>query len=139
MAIYTQPIDPQSDIDLDSEQSRKQAAQLVTKLFEHWQLDQASQLNLLGLSENSRSLLNQYRQGSKGLPAARDVRDRVGWLLACHKALRLLYPRNEALRYSWIKRRNATFDGRAPLDIMKEQGLIGVARVARYLDYLRGQ
>jgi len=126
-------------IDINSVDNRKKSAKLVTKLFELWGLDNATQLNLLGLSESSRSLLSKYRNASSPLPASRDVRDRVGWLLSCHKALRLLYPHNAELRYSWVNRHNEIFDGQTPLDVMKEQGVIGVARVARYLDFLRGQ
>lgn len=129
----------QQPIDLSSVSAREKAAKLITRLFELWQLDNATQLNLLGLSESSRALLGKYRQGKSPLPNSRDVRDRVGWLLACHKALRLLYPRNEDLRYSWVNRRNEAFDHQSPVDVMKEQGLVGVARVARYLDYMRGQ
>ena len=64
--------------------------------------------------------------------------DRIGWLLSIHKSLRLLYPRNENIRYSWVKRRNQILDSRTPLEVMKKQGLIGIARVSRYLDHLRG-
>lgn len=129
----------QQVIDLTSIENREKAAQLVTRLFDLWHLDNATQLNLLGLSETSRALLGKYRQGKSALPNNRDIRDRVGWLLACHKALRLLYPRNEELRYSWVTRRNEAFGQRTPLEVMREQGLLGIARVARYLDYVRGQ
>ncbi len=139
MSLQANIIDSRADIDLNSPENRKKAAKLITNLFELWQLDNATQLNLLGLSESSRSLLNKYRNASSPLPASRDVKDRVGWLLSCHKALRLLYPRNESLRYSWVNRRNEIFNGMTPIDVMKEQGLVGVARVARYLDFLRGQ
>lgn len=138
MRASLQPIDTSADMDLASADTRKNAAKLITRLFELWNLDNATQLNLLGLSETSRSLLVKYRSGDSPLPASRDVRDRVGWLLACHKALRLLYPRNEALRYGWVNRRNAAFNGHTPVEVMRDQGLVGVARVARYLDYLRG-
>ncbi len=139
MSFQPNFIDSRTDIDLNSPENRKKAAKLITKLFELWELDNATQLNLLGLSESSRSLLNKYRNAASPLPASRDVRDRVGWLLSCHKALRLLYPKNESLRYSWVNRRNQIFNGQTPVDVMKEQGLVGVARVARYLDFLRGQ
>lgn len=138
MKADIQPNAASNILDLNSVDNRKKAAKLITKLFELWNLDNATQLNLLGLSETSRALLGKYRSGETPLPASRDVRDRVGWLLACHKALRLLYPRNEALRYNWVNRRNETFNGHTPLEIMRDQGLLGVARVARYLDYLRG-
>lgn len=125
------------DIDLSAPEERGRMAKLVTRLFELWQLSTAEQLNLLGLSETSRALLTKYRKGEP-LPLSRDVQDRVGWLLAIHKALRLLYPQNEALRYSWVSRRNQALDNLRPLDVMLEQGIIGIAMVSRYLDLQRG-
>jgi hypothetical protein len=119
---------------LNDENHRAQLAKMIIRLFDHWNLDTATQLNLLGLSETSRKLLSPH-------PALknRDMLDRAGWLLAIHKALRLLYPYNEKLRYSWVLLRNEAFKNRAPIEIMKEEGLIGIAKVARYLDFLRGQ
>lgn len=125
-------------LDLESVEARRNLAKLVTRLFELWELSTGDQLNLLGLSETSRSLLSRYRRGEP-LSAGRDVLDRVGWLMAIHKALRLLYPHNPNLLYSWVKRRNAAFGNISPLEIMREEGLIGIARVARYLDSLRGR
>ena len=126
------------EVVLESADSRKALATLVIKLFQLWGLSTADQLDLLGLSTKSRSMLSKYARG-EALPTTRDMFDRVGWLLAIHKALRLLYPRNEDIRYSWVNRRNAAFDNLAPLEVMKEQGIIGIARVARYLDFYRGQ
>ena len=125
------------DIDLSTPVERGKMARLVTRLFELWQLPTAEQLNLLGLSETSRALLTKYRKGEP-LPLSRDVQDRVGWLLSIHKALRLLYPQNEGLRYSWVSRRNQALDNLRPLDLMLDQGIIGIAKVSRYLDLQRG-
>jgi hypothetical protein len=127
-----------ADIDLGSEDSRKALAKMVIKLFQLWELPTADQLDLLGLSPNSRAMLGRYARG-EALPGNRDVMDRVGWLLAIHKALRLLYPYDEAVRRTWVTRRNTAFDNLTPLMVMKEQGLLGLARVARYLDYYRGR
>lgn len=126
------------EVVLESADSRKGLATLVIKLFQLWELSTSDQLDLLGLSPKSRAMLSKYARG-EALPATRDMFDRVGWLLAIHKALRLLYPRNEDIRYSWVNRRNAAFDNLAPLEVMKEQGIIGIARVARYLDFYRGR
>lgn len=125
------------NINFESEKVRSGLAKLLMRLFEHWELDTSTQLNLLGLSEKSRVLLTKYKDGMP-LPKSRDVLDRAGWLLAIHKALRLLYPYNPTLRHSWIKRRNLKFNNLTPLDVMREQGLIGIARVSRYLDFQRG-
>ena len=124
-------------INLESNDARRKLARMVTRLFELWHLPAADQLELLGLSRTSRAQISRYRQGG-ALPSSRDMLDRIGWLLSIHKSLRLLYPRNESIRSTWIKRRNRILDDQRPLDIMKYQGLIGVARVARYLDFLRG-
>nr|WP_246551384.1 MbcA/ParS/Xre antitoxin family protein [Geobacter hydrogenophilus] len=112
-------------------------AKIIMKLFTHWGLSTADQLELLGLSPKSRGLLARYAKG-EALPEGRDSLDRVGYLLAIHKSLRLLYPYNPEIRYSWVNRRNTAFNNLTPLAVMKEQGIIGLARVARYLDYYRG-
>ena len=124
-------------INLESNDARRKLARMVTRLFELWHLPAADQLELLGLSRTSRAQIAKYRKGG-ALPSSRDMLDRIGWLLSIHKSLRLLYPRNESIRSTWIKRRNRILDDQRPLDIMKYQGLIGIARVARYLDFLRG-
>ena len=124
-------------INIENSDARRKLARMVTRLFELWDLPTADQLELLGLSRTSRAQISKYRKGG-ALPSSRDMLDRIGWLLSIHKNLRLLYPRNENIRYTWVKRRNQILDDQRPLDIMKYQGLIGIARVARYLDYIRG-
>jgi hypothetical protein len=124
-------------VNIENSDARRKLARMVTRLFELWELPTADQLELLGLSRTSRAQISKYRKGG-ALPSSRDMLDRIGWLLSIHKSLRLLYPRNENIRYTWVKRRNQILDDQRPLDIMKHQGLIGIARVARYLDFLRG-
>jgi Antitoxin Xre/MbcA/ParS C-terminal toxin-binding domain/Antitoxin Xre-like helix-turn-helix domain len=127
----------ETHIDIESGPARETLARMVTRLFELWNLSTADQLELLGLSPTSRAQISKYRNGG-AVPSSRDMLDRIGWLLSIHKSLRLLYPRNENIRYTWIKRRNRILEDQRPLEIMKYQGLIGIARVARYLDFLRG-
>ena len=124
-------------INIENSDARRKLARMVTRLFELWGLPTADQLELLGLSRTSRAQISRYRKGG-ALPSSRDMLDRIGWLLSIHKSLRLLYPLNESIRYTWVKRRNQILGDQRPLDIMKYQGLIGIARVARYLDFLRG-
>ena len=132
------PMDATHDrIDLATDDSRSRLAKLLTNLFAKWNLNTTEQLNLLGLSPSSRALLAKYRRGG-ALSNSRDMMDRAGWLLSIHKALRLLFPRNEELRYSWVKRRNRDFDNFTPLEVMMREGIIGIAKVSRYLDMERG-
>lgn len=136
MLAQKHPIE--NSIDLKSPESRKSMAKLVTNLFDLWGLPVADQLNLLGLSETSRTLLTKYRKGN-AIPISRDMIDRIGWLLSIHKALRLLFPYNKEFRQKWVTRRNRMMDNLRPVDIMKDKGIIGIATVARHLDFLRGQ
>ncbi len=136
MPVYA-PLTEETRINLEGTDERKKLAKMVTRLFELWNLSTADQLELLGLSRTSRSQLSKYRKGG-AIPSSRDMLDRIGWLLSIHKSLRLLYPRNENIRYTWINRQNRMLNQQKPLDVMKNQGLIGIASVARYLDFLRG-
>lgn len=124
--------------DLTSEESRKGLAKLVTGLFDLWNLSTADRLELLGQSATSRANLTKYRNGAP-LPNLRDLLDRVGWLLAIHKSLRLLYPHNATLRATWIHSRNRALDNQTPLQLIRQEGIIGMAKVSRYLDYQRGR
>ncbi len=136
MPVHTQLVE-EARINIEGTDERRKLAKMVTRLFELWKLSTADQLELLGLSRTSRSQLSKYRNGG-ALPSSRDMLDRIGWLLSIHKSLRLLYPRNENIRYTWVNRQNQMLNEQRPLDVMKEKGLIGIASVARYLDFLRG-
>lgn len=127
-----------STVDIHSAESRGHLAKLVMNLFEKWELSTSDQLELLGLSTSSRALLTKFKRGDP-LPNSRDVLDRVGWLLAIHKGLRLLFPHNPEILYTWVKRRNGLIQNRTPLEIMLEEGLVGVMKTSRFVDFLRGQ
>ena len=124
---------------LHDEQVRKDLARVVLALFARWHLSTEQQLALLGLSPESRRLLAQYRAGEKPLPGGRDSLDRAGYLMGIHKGLHLLFPEDEDLRYRWVHLRNALLDGDSPLQVMLRDGLVGLARVARFVAFQRGQ
>ena len=124
---------------LEDNETRKKLASMLMKLFDHWKLNQKAQTNLLGISELSRSTLDKYRKGTSPLSKSRDMLDRAGYLLAIHRALCLLYPKNSTILYSWVNRSNGALDNFTPLEIMQSQGIIGIARVARYLDHIRDE
>lgn len=134
------PTDPPISVrSLAEEGTRKDLARVVSALLDRWHLPGELQLSLLGMSPESRRLLPLYRRGERALPNSRDTLDRAGYLLGIHKGLRLLFPENEALRYRWVKIGNRMLDGRTPLQVMVEDGLVGVARIARFVQFQRGQ
>lgn len=125
--------------DLARDEARRDLARTLAALFERWALPTEQQLALLGMSPESRKVLAQYRRGERALPNNRDTLDRAGYLLGIHKGLRLLFPEDPELRFGWVRRRNRMLDGRTPLEVMLEEGLVGLARIARFVDFQRGQ
>lgn len=124
---------------LADEATRRDLARVIAALFDKWALPTDIQLILLGMSPESRKVLAQYRRGERPLPNTRDTLDRAGYLLSIHKGLRLLFPEDETLRYGWVGRRNAMLAERTPLEVMVGDGLVGLARIARFVDFQRGQ
>ena len=112
-------------------------AKMLLTLFEHWNLTTEDQAMLLGLASSNRAALSRYRKGEP-IGTSRDQYDRVGHLLAIHKNLRLLFPKNRELAYCWISTRNKAFDNLTPVDVIKEWGFAGLLMVRSYLDHAKG-
>lgn len=123
--------------DVPASQDRGALAKMVMQLVEHWGLGTEDQAALLGIAANNRAALARYRKGEP-IGASRDQFERVGHLLAIHKNLRLLFPQNRELAYSWMRTRNAAFDNLTPVDVVKEWGFAGLLMVRGYLDRARG-
>lgn len=124
--------------DPHSREGRTALARMVMNLFDHWQIGSAEQTALLGLAESSRSSLARYRKGEP-LSDNRDLIDRVGHLLGIHRALRIIFPYNQDLVYRWPTVPNEAFGGKSPVEVMREQGFLGLLMVRRYLDFQRGR
>ena len=120
-------------VDLGSKASRESLAKMIARLFDHWGLSTSDQCALLGLAPTSRMTLTRYRKGSP-LENSVDLIGRVGHLLGIHKALRIMFPHNRDLVYTWVTAPNATFTGKPPLEIMRS-GYEGLLAVRRYLDF----
>lgn len=121
---------------LYDEAGRRTLTAALLRLFDHWELSTGEQLALLGYQPDSRATLTRLRQGQP-LANRRDLLDRAGHLLAIHKNLRLLYPRNPKTRYGWMKSRNRDFGESSPMEIVERYGLPGLAMVRAYLDRMR--
>ena len=124
--------------DIHSKESRQGLARMVMQLFQHWQLSNEEQLDLLGLDAGSRTTLARYRKGQP-LGSNRDLLDRVGHLLSIHKSLRLLFPHNRELAYAWMHAPNRAFDNLTPVQVVRQHGFAGLLMLRSYLDQVRGQ
>lgn len=119
------------------EVDRSKITPMLLKLFELWDLTSEEKLAALGLSTENRSALSRYKKGEPISPS-RDMLDRAGNLLSIHKNLRLLFPKNPELTYSWMKTRNQAFHGNTPIETIIELGFPGLLFVRSYLDRARG-
>lgn len=117
---------------------RGAVSKMLMQLFEHWAINTEDQLDMLGLARDNRAALARYRKGSP-ISASRDANERAGHLLAIHKNLRLLFPHNSDLAYRWMSTRNRAFEGRTPVDVVRDYGFAGLLMVRSYLDRMRGQ
>lgn len=124
--------------DPTTKSGRTTLAKMVARLFDLWDLESRDQAALLGLSPGTRSTVRRYRRGAP-LPLHQDLLDRVSHLLGIHLALRVIFPQNRELAYRWVTTPNQRFGGKTPLQVMLDNGFLGVVMVRRYLDFERGR
>lgn len=118
--------------DLDYEDTES-LTQMLMRLFELWQLTNKEQANLLSLSPNTRTTLAGYRSGKTALPNNRDTIDRIKYLLSIHKNLRAIFPNNKELAYAWPKSPNKHFHNKSPIEVIIDDGFLGLVNVHNYL------
>lgn len=103
------------------------AVKLLLAIFEkRWKLDNTTQAKLLKVSP---STLRRYRAGNS-VPRRQEQLQRIEDLLRCHKALRVIFPRNPELADAWPTRRNRHFK-QSPVAYAVRRG---TRNVRRYLE-----
>ena len=122
-------------IGTQSETERQKVTKMVMRLFDKWKISTETQLSLLGMKASSRAILSKYRNGERCIPNDIDKLNRVGLLLLIHQCLRSLYPENPDIIYTWVKCKNKQLDNEPPLHLMQTYGLLGLAKVARFLEF----
>lgn len=121
-------------IDLKSFDGRARLAKIIIRLFAKWELAKRDQLKLLGLNPSNKAMLIRLQRGCP-LPCRRDILERAGLLLSIHKCLRVIFPNNSRLVYSWVTRRNKMFNSLTPLEVMLLEGKVGLTKISRYLNH----
>ncbi len=119
--------------DYDAE-TRREFTTLIVRLFELWQLTPDQKALLLGLSPKTRSTVLNYKNGIHPIANNRDLIDRVGHLLAIHKALKILLPENKELAYQWPTTKNKFFENRTPVEVITDEGFQGLLKVRAYIE-----
>ena len=99
-------------------------SQLVLRVFDRWQLSREDRVVLLGGVD----------PGELEMVLAKDpvLQGRVESLLQIYALLCVIFPRNPDFVQRWIAQPNRRFEGRQPLEIMKE-GADGLQTIRRHL------
>jgi hypothetical protein len=117
-----------------TEAERTNLAMLVLNILEEWNLSPEEQVTLLGMGETTKPRhLSRFRQGKQPLPEEEDVLKRAEAILGIQHSLHLTFPLNHRMPHFWLNNRNRALKG-IPLQIMLEQGSVGISRVWHHLD-----
>lgn len=121
-----------------SEQERLDLGLLVTEIFDHWKLSDDDQICLLGLPESTKPReLTRYRHGQVPLPQEDELIDRAKHILGIQQSLEVLFPLNRNMPKLWLRSKYRPLHKRIPLQLMIEEGLVGMDLVWRSLDCTR--
>lgn len=120
-----------------SEHKRVVLAKAVMRAFDEWELPNTDRQVLLGLGADNRTTLKRYSEG-RPLNNTRDLLDRVGHILGIYKGFQLLYPENPEIRAGWLRSPNRRFQGRTPIEVVRQYGLPGLLMVRAQVDRMRG-
>ena len=127
---------PEEEALFGSDEQRRALSKAFFKLSDHWDLTNEQTARLLGWTYSSkRTKIDNMRKGATGLPEDQDKFERVRDLINIHKSLRVLFPNQRKLVYEWVKVPRERFGGYSALDVMLEDGQVGIAAIRRYLDY----
>lgn len=84
--------------------------------------------------------LKKYKESKSFPDGETDIILRAAHLLSIHWSLRVLYPHNPSLVYTWMKTKSPEFGNKSPVEIVKESGyksFIALMSIRNYLDYKR--
>jgi putative toxin-antitoxin system antitoxin component (TIGR02293 family) len=103
----------------------------ILDLAERWNLRDRESRKLLSAPERT---FYHWKAGRPHLSA--DQRDRISHLANIELALNGIF-NDQPMARDWIRRPNEAFEERAPLDVMMQDGFVGILRVRNYLQRLQ--
>lgn len=91
------------------------------------------------LGDISEATYHNWRREPGKVSLTRDQLERVSLLLGVLKGVRLVFA-DDPTAFRWLRAANTDrpFDGRSPLDVMTEGGIVDLFQVRRYVDAWRG-
>ena len=108
------------------------------KLVNHYGLTRSETAILLGIKDNRQRLMGLEK--SETIPDDPDKVLRVGYLIGIHKNLRIIFPHNRDIVYSWMKTPSNLLNGISPMDYLMADPMNSLPRLfklRRTLDQIR--
>lgn len=116
------------------EAERVSLSRTIVELLDHWGVEGADQVTLLGLPPDTKPrVLRRYYENT-ALPNSPEINERIDHLLGIADALRTSNPRSATADVIWLHAINHRFDNRPPLDAMIQDGIGGLLAVRTHLD-----
>lgn len=121
----------------DASRKAQAALNAFFRLVDFWGLDTQQAMTLLGVPSRSTYMSWKAKTPAKLPP---DTLERISYLLGVHKALRILFSRDEQSVRNWIKAPNSNpmFEKKSALDRMLSGRVADLYEVRRFLDAQRG-
>lgn len=105
------------------------AVKMVIVLLDLWQLTEIQKAAVLGVTSDS--VATAIANLDSDLSS--ESRQRLDILLGIHERLRLLFPRDRHLAYSWMTATNRVFGNSSPVEYIENNGALGLLKVSSYL------
>ena len=114
-------------------------AKAFWNLVEKYELSNSDLHAVLGKNFDPKTL-KKYKSTFSFPDGDSDIVLRAAHILSIHWSLRVIYPHNPSLVYSWMKTKTPEFENKSPLQILKESGyksFVALMSIRNYLDYKR--
>ncbi len=110
--------------------------QFIRKLAELWDLNTADLTAVLGFERDEERIVEGLLAGRTSL-RGRDQKDRITALFRIRSLLSGLL-RNPDAERTWLRTARKEFEGKSPLDLLREGSMEGLLMLRQYVEHLSG-
>ncbi|MFS1873311.1 MbcA/ParS/Xre antitoxin family protein [Enterovibrio norvegicus] len=107
----------------------------ANNILKGWGIEASDAMNIMGLAK---STYHKYKADPERANLTKDQLERVSYLLNIHSALRIVFDNQENVQgFMNMINHNAYFEGRAPIEVIKQGRVADLYEVASRIDVLR--
>ncbi|WP_283131111.1 MbcA/ParS/Xre antitoxin family protein [Enterovibrio norvegicus] len=107
----------------------------ANNILKGWGIEASDVMKIMGLAK---STYHKYKADPEKANLTKDQLERVSYLLNIHSALRIVFDNQENVQgFMNMINHNAYFEGRTPIDVIKQGRVADLYEVASRIDALR--